>query len=288
MIYVVSPILVNRLWGGDKLGQIYHKSADHIGEAWILSCLGNYNSKLDNGKTLQDIFNENKNIVKEGYTGEFPLLIKLIDARDDLSIQVHPDVKTESWHILNKTPSSLYLGFKNNTSKEEVNEVLNKGDITTLLNKVSVKEGDTYLINPGTIHAIGKGTFLIEIQQSADVTYRLYDFNRVDSNGKKRELHIDKALNVINYQKLDVKDTKQGNLIVSSPYFHVYKHIVDGELNFDVDKQSFVSLTVIDGSGEVVGNTNSVKLDTFATAFIPAGEGICSIKGKLTVILVTL
>ena len=286
MIYKLAPILEYRLWGGRQLAKSYHLKNNVYGEAWILSCLNNSNSPIAGSKkTLKDLFNKNKNIVKEGYKGKsFPLLVKLIDANDDLSIQVHPDVKTEFWHILNKKASKLYLGFKKDYKKEDIKQILNKGDITKCLNHINVINGDSYLINPGTIHAIGSNTFLIEIQRSADVTYRLYDFHRKDKNGKERELHIKDALKVINYKKAKLHKSKKNGLLVSCPYFKVYKYKVNKSKTDFAKKNSFHFLTVVEGKVKV----NNINLNQYESVFIPASEGKYLVKGNATIVKTTL
>ncbi|MCQ2796394.1 MAG: class I mannose-6-phosphate isomerase [Bacilli bacterium] len=287
-MYQLSPLFTYNLWGGKKLSKIYQKKSTQYGEAWILSCLKEMNSPISKGKSLKDLFNQNKNIVKKGYKGDFPLLIKLIDANDDLSIQVHPEVKTEFWHVLNKKPSHLYMGFKKNTNRSQIEKILKNGDITKSLNHVAVKEGDSFLIKPGTIHAIGKHTFLIEIQRSADVTYRLYDFNRVDKYGKKRELHIAQALKVINYQKLPIKRNKPSKVLVKCPFFTVYQELIKKSQSFIADDKSFHSLTVLSGKGNIELGKQIIKLKPFDTVFVPASEGKYTIKGQLKLIRVTL
>lgn len=288
MIYQLSPLFTYNLWGGKKLSKIYEKKNNQYGEAWILACLNNMNSPISKKQTLKDLFNKNKNIVKKGYKGEFPLLIKLIDANDDLSIQVHPDAKTEFWHVLNSKPSKLYMGFKKNTNRAQIEKILKKGDITKTLNHVSVNAGDSFLIKPGTIHAIGKHTFLIEIQRSADVTYRLYDFNRVDKNGKKRELHIPQALKVINYQKLPIRKNKPNKVLVKCPFFTVYQEVINKSKTFNADNKSFHCFTVMSGKGEIINKKQKIKLKPFDTIFVPSGEGKYLVKGKLTLIRTTL
>lgn len=288
MIYKLSPLLTYNLWGGKKLSKIYEKKNNQYGEAWVLACLKNNNSPINKNQTLKDLFNKNKNIVKKGYKGEFPLLIKLIDAEDDLSIQVHPDAKTEFWHVLNNKPSHLYMGFKKNTSKTQIEKILKTGDITKSLNHVKVNEGSSFLIRPGTIHAIGKHTFLIEIQRSADVTYRLYDFNRVDKNGKKRELHIPQALKVINYQKLPIKKNKSSKVLVKCEFFTVYQEAINKEKTFIANDNSFHCFTVISGKGSVKSKKQEIKLKPFDTIFVPASEGKYKVIGKLKLIRTTL
>ena len=289
MIYKLKPILKQRLWGGNLLPQIYgFNTNDKIGEAWILSCIGQNNSQLENGKTLLDLFNENPNIVAEGFKGQFPLLIKLIDAQDDLSIQVHPSIKTEFWHILNQTPSKLYLGFNQNVNKDQVKQVLESGQITSLLNNIDVVANDSYLIEPGTIHAIGKKTFLIEIQQSADTTYRLFDFNRVDQNGKPRELHISQALDCINYNQLKIEKHQQNDHLISCPFFNVYKHKITEKMSLNATKKSFNAVVILDGNGQLKTNQQTIDFKAYDTFFIPADSGTYEVVGNATIILVTL
>ncbi len=289
MIYKLQPILKHRLWGGNKLPQIYHQSSnDKIGEAWILSCIDNDNSPIDEETTLLDIFKKDPSIVGKNYQGNFPLLIKLIDAQDDLSIQVHPSIKTEFWHILNTTPSKLYMGFNTDTNKQEIQTLLQQGKITSVLNHFDVKQNDSYLINPGTIHAIGKGTFLIEIQQSADVTYRLYDYNRVDQDNKHRPLHIDQALDCIDYKKLEINQTNNDTHLVNCPFFNVYKHYITDKLTLNANDQSFHAVVILEGSGKVKTNDQAMAFEPYDTFFIPAGTGTYEIDGCATIIQVTL
>jgi len=289
MIYKLQPILKHRIWGGKFLPKIFNiESNDTIGEAWILSCINDDNCQLNDNQTLKDLFLKNKDIVKKGWTGDFPILIKLIDAREDLSIQVHPSIKTEFWHILNNNPSKLFMGLNQDVSKQQIEESLKESSITSLLNNIDVKNGDSYLIKPGTIHAIGKGTVLIEIQQSADVTYRLYDYNRIDSNGKHRPLHIKESLECLDLKKLEIsKHQKTGHLIFC-PYFNVYRYGINTSKEFKTDDTSFNSLTVIDGNATIKTDQQTIKLKQFETAFIPASEGKYLVEGKATIILTTL
>lgn len=289
MIYKLKPILKQRLWGGKFLPKIYSKNTkEKIGEAWILSCLGNDNCFVNKTTTLLDLFKANPNIVAKGYSGSFPLLVKLIDAQDDLSIQVHPNIKTEFWHVLNKKPSKLYMGFKQNTTKAQVQKSLMDSRVTTLLNHVDVVNGDSYLINPGTIHAIGKKTFLIEVQQSADITYRLYDFNRVDVNGKPRQLHIKEALKCINYSQLSVAKKQTTEQLVACPYFHVYKYGLKDSLEFNATDNSFQAVVILDGKGSIKSGKQKLVFKPYDTFFIPAGSGQYKLTGKGTIIRITL
>ena len=283
MIYKLKPILKHRLWGGKLLPQIYgSKTSDTIGEAWILSCIGNDNSPLENGRTLLDLFNRNPNIVAEGFKGPFPLLIKLIDAQDDLSIQVHPSSKTEFWHILNKKPSKLYMGFNQKVDKQQVKQALTQNKITSLLNNVDVVADDSYLINPGTVHAIGKKTFLIEIQQSADTTYR------VDKNGMHRDLHISQALDCLDYNQYSLEKHGKNDHLINCPFFNVYKYKIFDKVTLNAGKNSFHAIVVLEGNGQIKTDKKSVIFKAYDTFFIPANAGEYEVSGSSTIVVVTL
>ena len=184
------------------------------------------------------------------------------------------------WHIINADEDAgIYVGFNNNYEKEEIERRLNDGTILETLNFFKVKHGDTFVINPGTIHAIGKGVRLIEIQQNSNITYRLYDYLRKDKDGNYRELHIKQALEVINYKKY-VSSNSSSSVLADNQYFHVERKEVNGELTIKADEGSFVSFTFIDGEG-TVDDLNYKIYDTF---FLPNGKS-CTVKGKGTVII---
>lgn len=279
------------LWGGFKLKK--YKDLDNkyekISESWELSFLDEGPSKFINkeGKEVE-LRNEvtsldlGKNINNFKFNNKifFPLLIKLIDSNDSLSIQVHPSDdyalkhenslgKEEMWIILDSNPNSyLYLGLNKDLTKEEFLNSVNNNTLLDNLNKVYVKKDDIFLVKPGTIHAIGKGINLLEIQESSFLTYRIYDFNRVDKNGKKRELHLTKALDVINFNKLDISSIDlTNNDEIRTKYFNV----ILSNLNKDESKEylysnSFVLATIIDGEGFI----NDKKVSKFKSYFIKA------------------
>ena len=224
MLYPLKfePILKDKIWGGTKLKSLFNKAAetDKLGESWELSGYENDESVVTNGflagNTLPELI--------EIYMGEligdsifdeyglyFPLLFKLIDANENLSIQVHPNDevaaerhnsygKTEMWYVLDAEPGAvLIVGFSEDCSREKYIEALNEGRVEDLLQKVPVKKGDVFFTPAGLVHAIGKGVVVAEIQQSSDITYRIYDYKRVDEQGNERELHTEQALDVINF-----------------------------------------------------------------------------------------
>ena len=260
------------IWGGNKLRKYGFKSdASNIAEAWIFS----YNEKgpsFDNeGRNLSDVLTKEdlgENYFKFPF---FPFLIKFINSNDNLSIQVHPSDeyalknensfgKTEMWYILEAEKGAfLYLGLNDNYTPEQVKEAIANNTICDYLNKVPVKKGDCYFVESGTIHAIGKGITLIEIQQNSTLTYRLYDFDRVDKNGNKRELHVEKGLKVINFNKFEPKN------IVSNPlgdceYFTVNKVKNESELTSPLESAMVISF--VKGEGKI-GKYKFVKGNTF-------------------------
>ena len=288
----LKPAIKDYIWGGSYFTK-YGKGEGILSELWELSVrdsdssyIPSLNLRLDNAIDNDDIGPVSKRFPY------FPLLIKLIDAKENLSIQVHPSDeyalknensygKTEMWYILDNEPGAgLYVGLKRDYSKKEIEELLRNGKILDALNFFPVKRGDYFLIKSGTIHAIGKGVQLIEIQQNSNLTYRLYDYDRTDKFGNKRELHIDKALDVINLNKYHREENNNSNKIGDTPYFQVEKIDIDKELTLEANKDSFMSFTFIEGEGKV----NDIDYKIYDTFFLPYGKK-CVIKGKGTIIL---
>ena len=288
----LSPAVKSYIWGG-KYFQKFGKGngEDIISELWELSVRGENSSLLSNGKRLDEVISKADIGPNSDRFPYFPLLIKLIDAKENLSVQVHPSDeyalknensfgKSEMWHIIDADEGAgLYVGLNDNYSKEEIEKKLKDNSILEALNFFKVKPGDTFIINPGTIHAIGKGVRLIEIQQNSDLTYRLYDYLRKDKNGNYRELHIDKALKVIDYKKYEPIKEENGYL-ADNQYFTVKKVSFDGEVKISANEQSFVSFTFLDGNGFV----NDISYSQFDTFFLPYKKE-CLIKGKGTVVI---
>ena len=286
------PITKSYLWGGTFFKDYRQTNEEVISESWELSVRkDNYNHVVGFSLPINELISESDlgpNCKRFPY---FPLLIKLIDAKDNLSIQVHPSDeyalkhensfgKSEMWHIIDaEANSGLYVGLKRDYSQIELEEKLRNNTIEECLNFYKVKPGDTFLINPGTIHAIGKGVRLIEIQQNSDLTYRLYDYLRKDKNGNYRELHIDKALKVIDYHQYVNKPIK-GDVLADNQYFKVLRKEIKGQLMLNANEGSFLSFTFIDGEGKV-DDINYGKYDTF---FLPYGKS-CLIKGSGVIII---
>lgn len=291
----LKPVVKSYIWGGSYFQAFKNLDLDVVSELWELSVRGLDSSLIDSGKDQGKRLDEVLKKEDIGPVSEkmpfFPLLIKLIDAKENLSVQVHPSDeyalkklnsfgKTEMWHIIDADEGcGLYVGFNRDYSRKEVEKALNEGTILNQLNFFKVKPGDTYFIEAGTIHAIGKGVRLIEIQQNSDITYRLYDYLRKDKNGNYRELHIQQALDVINYKKY-LKPQLNQELLAKSKYLTVKRVELNNELKLEANKNSFVTFTFLDGKGKVDGISYK-KFDTF---FLPYGRS-CVIKGKGTVII---
>ena len=292
----LKPGVKDYIWGGTYFKK-FNKGTnlDRVSECWELSVRDNDSSIIasgkDEGKRLVDVLTkEDIGPVMERFP-YFPLLIKLIDAKENLSVQVHPSDdyalkyeqsfgKSEMWHIISADEGSgLYVGLNRDYTKEEIERALKEGSILNCLNFFKVKPGDTFVINPGTIHAIGAGVRLIEIQQNSNLTYRLYDYNRVGKDGQPRPLHIEKALKVIDYQKYQLSKP-EGDVLADNQYFKVSRKEFDGELEIKADQGSFVSFTFIDGSGQV----DDIPYQVYDTFFLPNGKS-CVVKGKGIVIL---
>lgn len=295
----LKPGVKDYIWGGTYFKK-FNKgtSFDRVSECWELSVRYNDSSIIasgkDCGKRLVDVLTkEDIGPVMDRFP-YFPLLIKLIDAKENLSVQVHPSDgyalkyeksfgKSEMWHIISADEGSgLYVGLNKDYTKEDIEKALKEGSILNCLNFFKVKPGDTFVINPGTIHAIGAGVRLIEIQQNSNLTYRLYDYNRVDKDGNPRELHIKKALDVIDYHQYKVVKTGD-ELLADNKYFTVKEVNFDKELEVNANERAFISFTFLEGEGKVNDITYS-KYDTF---FLPFGKK-CLIKGKGKVVISTV
>ena len=301
-VLFLSAPLVERIWGGNYFKNTLKvtDNDNNFGEMWSVSALKSNSSLILNGihrgKKLYEVFEEYPQLFNNPSYKEFPILIKVIATRDDLSVQVHPDDeyaktyenqsgKTEGWLILDhKENSSIILGHNAN-SKQELIEYINNHDYDALLNKVKVKKGEFYPINSGTIHALGKDIVLLEIQQSSDVTYRFYDYDRVDKNGQKRELHVKKAVDVTTIGKYNetIINCFNDNIktIWDNKYFKVELYNVNNELQLNNETYSIVS--VVDGNIKVLDKT--LKLgDSF---IITSNAKSLTVKGNGKLVVTT-
>ena len=308
----LRPSYKDYLWGGHRLVEKYNKEfdGDILAESWELSCHPDGPSYIVNGsyagKTLQEYIDlEGKKVLGNNCQKfeEFPILAKFIDAKDNLSIQVHPDNeyalknegqygKTEMWYIMDcEEGAFLYYGFKKEVSKEEFEERIKTDTLLEVLNAVPVHKGDVLFIEAGTIHAIGKGIVIAEIQQNSNVTYRVYDFGRVGKDGKKRELHIDKAVEVTNRVLISRKNTCYPH-IASCDYFTVDCLNMDGKLmssmKGSVGEESFASILIMEGEGTISCGGETIPYRKGDSFFMSAGSGEYEISGECEVLITTV
>lgn len=294
-------IFKDKIWGGQKIKQVLNKDFSPLpncGETWELSGVPGNISVVNNGalagKDLSDLISTYKSKllgkqVYEKYGEQFPLLVKFIDANEDLSIQVHPNDelakerhnsfgKTEMWYILQADEdASLITGFNQPVDKDKYVQKFEAGKLTEILNRETVQAEDLFFIPAGRVHTIGKGILLAEIQQTSDVTYRIYDFDRVDDKGQKRELHVEEALDAIDYNFYDEYKTSYEKKInapvemVSCPYFTTNRLHFSQSTNrnyYDID--SFIIYVCYEGSVEVDYEAGGVTLKAGEVALLPA------------------
>ena len=294
------PVLKDKIWGGKKIAQlqISNDATETTGEAWVLSGVEDEETLVANGFLAENSINELIEIYMAELVGEknfetfgceFPLLYKVIDAHDDLSVQVHPNDelalerhdcsgKSEMWYIMDADKDAeLILGFNQDMNPAKFLETLKGNGLLDVLARQKIRVGDAYYIPSGCIHAIRKGTLLAEIQQTSDITYRVWDWNRVDENGDSRELHLDDALMAIDYDARNDGATRSQGIIngtsslIKSPYFHTNEIILTQgvEKNY-TDLDSFVTLFCVKGQGTVVANNVSVEITSGEVVLIPA------------------
>ncbi|MBN9285866.1 MULTISPECIES: type I phosphomannose isomerase catalytic subunit [unclassified Flavobacterium] len=297
---IFNPILKDRIWGGTKLYSLLHKEiiSETTGESWEISTVPGDISTVKNGALAGKNINELLALQPEALLGrkvygkfgnEFPLLFKFLDAKEDLSIQVHPNDalakirhnsfgKTEMWYVMQADEDSrIIIGFEEPSSSEEYVHHLENKTLTKILKEIKVKKGDAFFLETGTIHAIGAGIVIAEIQQTSDITYRVYDWDRVDANGHSRELHIDLALEAIDYsagnaQIAYAKENNKSNLVIDCPYFTTNYIPLDGVLSFAKNGDSFTVLVCTEGDFSIHIPDTAEKTDFKKgdTVLIPA------------------
>lgn len=312
MFLKFKPLLKQTIWGGDKIIPFKQlsESLENVGESWEISGVKDNETIVADGplegKSLNTIVEEMgaKLVGRDNYKrfgNEFPLLIKFIDARNDLSIQVHPTDeiavrqgrkrgKTEMWYLMSSDPGAkLYSGLKSEITPEQYKEMVENDTICDALAQYEVKEDDVFFLPAGRIHAIGTGCFLAEIQQTSDVTWRIYDFKRKDKNGNYRELHTQQAAEAIDYHvekdyRTEYRPEKnQGVNLVNCPYFNTAVYDLDEPMTLDYSGlDSFVILIGLKGEGTITdseGNTTSLKAGE--TVLVPAEEAEVKVTGTV-------
>ena len=307
-----NPLLKQTIWGGDKIIPFKHldEKMEQVGESWEISGVNNNETIVSDGKYkgkgLNYVVNDLKSdlIGKDNYKrfgNEFPLLIKFIDARQDLSIQVHPNDetakkqgkergKTEMWYIMDSEPDAkLRSGLKKKITPDEYKAMVENDTICDAIAEYDVKEGDCFFLPAGRIHSIGAGCFLAEIQQTSDVTYRIYDFKRKDKDGNERQLHTKEAAESIDYTVYDNYRTayspvdNQGISLVQCPYFKTAVYDLNEPMTIDYSElDSFVILIGIKGEGTIIDNEgNETSLKAGETILLPATTDSIKITGTI-------
>ena len=310
-MYRFEPLLKQTLWGGDKIIPFKHLNTkmEQVGESWEISGVKDFETIVangpDKGKSLNQLVSEMKDqlVGKENYErfgDEFPLLVKFIDAHQDLSIQVHPSDevahrqgkshgKTEMWYALPSTPGAmLYNGLKQQITPEQYKQMVENDTITDALARYEVSEGDVFFIPAGRIHAIGAGCFVAEIQQTSDVTYRIYDFKRKDKNGNYRELHTQLAAESIDYTVLDNYRTEyeplknEGVQVATCPYFTTAVYDLTEPMTLDYSElDSFVILIAVKGEGRLICNGEEMPFQMGDTVLFPATTNEVRVEGEV-------
>ena len=297
-----TPILKEKIWGGNKIETVWHhkiSALKNCGESWEVSGLVDDESVVSNGFLAENNLNELLEIYLTDFVGEknyekyglgFPLLIKFIDAQDNLSVQVHPDDtlaqekygqngKTEMWHVIEADEGAgLYVGFNQKVTEQQYVSAVEAGTLEALLKFYPVKAGDTFMIPAGTVHAIGKGVLLAEIQQPSDITFRIFDWNRVDENGNSRELHTEEALDAIHFEEnvgdFKVKYAPEKNktvTLVHSPFFNT--NMLDMDMQVEksfAQLDSFVIYMCLEGSVFLVSGDFKERMETGEVVVVPA------------------
>lgn len=321
----LAPAYKDFLWGGERLKTLFGKECEYdvVAESWELSAHEAGLAKIASGRHKGSTFAKYLHTLGKEKWGwkcqslpDFPILVKLIDAKERLSVQVHPDDeyalsyenqygKNEMWYVLDcEDGAGIYCGFNRDVTKEEVKRRIEDNTILEVLNWIPAKKGDVFFIQAGCVHAIGAGMLICEIQQSSNCTYRLYDYNRKDRYGNLRELHLEKALDVLDYTKYDLEqmhvnvdsvltDEKLlpdafgygGQLLGRCKYFECYDYKVSGEMEISLDPNSFVSIMCVAGSGVLKKGGYELAFDRGDSMYAPAAEGKVSVKGTCELVV---
>lgn len=298
-----KSLYYDKVWGGRDFESFRNDLPyGNIGESWDVACHDNGTGIVENGEfkgmSFKELIeNHGKELLgKYGDCEKFPLLVKLINSREKLSVQVHPgdayaeanegdSGKTEAWYVVDAKPDATLIVGTKDCSKEEFERAVKNNEVEKYLNKIEVKKGDCFLINSGLVHAICEGVIIAEIQQNSDVTYRVYDY------GRPREIHVEKALDVIDLtlkaENLKLKealgDAKKGVLLCENQYFGIMKYEIEEEVNLS-ENGNFAIITVVDGEGAIESKGNTEKLTKGDSYLIPANIGEYKIKGNVVIL----
>lgn len=298
----LTPALVDYLWGGRKLIDLFAKGTDRtmLAESWELSVHPDGESTLPDGTPLSQYVAAHPEMLGAKAGGKMPLLVKFIDAAQPLSIQVHPDAayaaahpgaeeKNEMWIVMDCDPGAfLYIGFNRDMTPDEVAQRIADNTLLEVLNKVPTHPGESYYIPAGTVHAIGAGNLICEVQQSSNTTYRLYDFGRRDANGNLRQLHIQESLDTLScapyVNQSDNSHLGETCTLCTTPYFTAKVQVVKGADTLSVPEDCFLSVICTKGEGTLGGE--AIKAGD--SLLVSAGAGSLPLAGDMTLMLFTL
>ncbi|WP_027107964.1 mannose-6-phosphate isomerase, class I [Lacticigenium naphthae] len=304
----LEGVMQDKIWGGEKLKEIfgYDAPTNTIGEYWAISAHKNGESIIKNGelkgKKLSEVWKEHPNLFGNPKEKVFPLLTKILDAKNDLSVQVHPDDeyslrvegelgKTECWYIIDAEENAEIIYGHHAQTKEQLAKWIQSGDWDHLLRRVKVNKGDFYYVPSGTIHAIGSGVMILETQQSSDTTYRVYDYDRTDDKGIKRDLHIDKSIEVttvpheIPELKNEVEEYSDAKIktFVSNSFFTVQEWSINGKHSF-TSQAPYTLVSVLEGKGEIIIDDQSYEISKGTHFILPNDIKEWTISGNIQAI----
>ena len=301
----LDPVCTHNIWGGTRLREEFGcaEAGDDLGECWGISAHPNGDGTIKNGvfagQKLSKVWEEHPEVFGNFNSARFPLMTKIIDAREDLSIQVHPDDdyarvhengslgKTECWYILDAPEGSTLVFGHHAQSKEELSAMIHEGRWSDFIREIPVKKGDFIQIDPGTVHAIKGGLLLLETQENSDITYRVYDYDRLQ-NGKPRELHIKKSLDVITVPAKPAEESvksvldltkNQMNELYACKYYRIFKADVEGELTIE-QNHPFLLMSIVEGDGSIDG----CFIKKGMHFIVPYGYGALKVQGNMTIL----
>lgn len=305
----LKPLFMYRIWGGTALRDKfnYEIPSENTGECWAISSHENGDCIVSNGiykgQSLSHLWKEHRNLFGNIPGDKFPLLTKILDANDNLSVQVHPDDhyakvnengelgKAECWYIIDCDNDAEMIFGHNAKSREELKTMIANNEWDNLLRRVKIKKGDFFYVPSGTIHALCKGTLVLETQQNSDTTYRVYDYDRVDASGNKRELHVNKSIDVTNVPHSQINndyrvltsDNFSCTTFISNEFFSVYKLDISGECKFH-HSTPFSLYSIIEGSGKLIHNNNEYSLNKGDHFILPYNFGDFKFDGNIEII----
>lgn len=308
MTLMIQPVFKERIWGGNHLKEFgYEIPNDKTGECWGISAHEHGPNMIVNGehegKTLKELWEENTGLFGVQTTDKFPLLTKILDANDELSVQVHPDDayaqvhengelgKTECWYIIDCDEDAEIIYGHNANDKAELENMIQEGKWNQLFNSIKVKPGDFFYVPSGTVHAIGKGIRILETQQNSDTTYRIYDYDRTDKDGDKRELHIEQSIDVISFNK-DNSGTEaevtevQGNVIrtyISNSFFTVKQLLIEDHYEY-AKQQDYTLMSVLSGEGTLTADGQVYTIKKGDHFILTTEDKEIKLQGKLDII----